>query len=250
MEKKISPLYKIVRWLLWVFYPKMKVVGAENLPDEPCIIVGNHSQMDGPIGCELYFPGNHYTWCDWRMMKFKEVPAYSFEDFWSQKPKYIRWFFKIASYVITPLSVLIFNNANTIPVYRDRRIIETFKISTTALDEGNSVIIFPECAEEYNNIIYNFQTGCLDIGKFYYKKSGKELNFVPLYIAPRLKTMYIGKPIKYSHSVNPKEEKDRICKYLMKEITDMATALPRHRVVPYRNIKKKDYPYNKNQEVD
>ena len=39
-------------------------------------------------------------------------------------------------------------------------------------------------------------------------------------------------------------QRQRICGYLKDEITRMARALPRHRVVPYRNIPKKDYPYN------
>lgn len=100
-----------------MFYPKMEIVGLENLPDESCAIVGNHTQMHGPIACELYFPDNFYTWCAAPMMKLKEVPAYAYTDFWLQKPKALRPLFKLVSYIIAPLSVLIFNNARTIAVY-------------------------------------------------------------------------------------------------------------------------------------
>ena len=99
----------------------------ENLPDEPCAIIGNHTQLHGPIACELYFPDNYYTWCAGQMMKLKEVPEYAYTDFWSQKPKIIRPLFKLVSYIIPPLSVLIFNNARTIAVYRDNRILSTFR---------------------------------------------------------------------------------------------------------------------------
>ena len=37
---------------------------------------------------------------------------------------------------------------------------------------------------------------------------------------------------------------ERICSYLMKEITEIARGLPKHTVVPYRNIPKKEYPFN------
>ena len=127
MSKKVSPIYKVIKALVRLFYPKMEIVGTENLPDEPTIIVGNHTQMNGPIACELYFPGNRYIWCAGQMMHLKEVPAYAYQDFWSNKPKYIRWFYKLLSYIIAPLSVCVFNNANTIGVYRDNRIISTFK---------------------------------------------------------------------------------------------------------------------------
>lgn len=34
-EKKTSLLYKIIKGLVWFYYPKLEVVGAENLPEEP-----------------------------------------------------------------------------------------------------------------------------------------------------------------------------------------------------------------------
>lgn len=248
-EKKGSPLYKVIKWLVWLFYPKMEVVGAENLPEEAALIVGNHTQMNGPIACELYFPGKRYTWCAGEMMHLKEVPGYAYQDFWSRKPKYIRWFYKLLSYVIAPLSVCVFNNADTIPVYRDSRLLTTFRETVKKLQEGASVVIFPEHDEPYNHILCAFQDRFIDIAKIYHKKTGVELSFVPLYIAPYLKKMYLGKPIRFCAENPIKEERRRICDYLMTEITHIACALPEHTVVPYNNLPKKNYPTNIPREV-
>lgn len=242
-------LYKAIKTLVRVFYPKIEVVGAENLPDEPVIVVGNHTQMNGPIACELYFPGKRYIWCAGQMMHLKEVPEYAFQDFWSQKPKWCLWFYKLLSYLIAPLSVCVFNNAGTIPVYRDARLKTTFKMSLDKLQDGASMIIFPEHGEPYNNILYTFQDKFIDLARLYYKRAGTELNFVPLYIAPALKKMYIGKPIRFCADAPIKDERKRICDYLMTEITDIAQSLPEHTVVPYRNIPKKLYPSNLPQEA-
>lgn len=243
-NKKISPLYKIIKGFVRLFYPKIEVVGVENLPEEPAIIVGNHTKMNGPIACELYFPVNRYTWCAGEMMHMEEVPAYAFQDFWSHKPKYIRWFYKLLSYVIAPLSVCVFNNANTIGVYHDTRVISTFKNTVTKLQEGASIVIFPEHDVEYNHIICEFQDRFIDVAKLYYKRTGREIDFVPLYIAPALKKMYLGRPIRFCAANPMDQERRRICDYLMKEITDIACALPLHTVVPYPNIPKKNYPTN------
>ena len=62
-EEKTSPVYKFIKWLVRVFYPCTSVEGIENLPFDPCIVVGNHAQMNGHIECELSFPGWHYAWC-------------------------------------------------------------------------------------------------------------------------------------------------------------------------------------------
>lgn len=82
------------------------------------------------------------------------------------------------------------------------------------------------------------------MAKLHYKKTGKAVSFVPLYIAPRLKAMYFGKLIQFNPDVLIAEERRRICDYLMKEITQIAVSLPEHTVVPYRNIPKKFYPSN------
>jgi len=244
-KKKTSLLFKILKGLIRLFYGKMEVVGWENLPKKHAIIVANHCQMNGPIGGELFMPDNCYIWCAGQMMDFKEVPEYAFTDFWSQKPKWTHPFYRVLAHLIAPLCVCIFNNARTIPVYRDMRIMSTFKKTTKMLEAGANILIFPEKDEKYNNILYKFQENFIDTAKLYYKKTGVELTFVPMYIAPNLKTMYIGKGICFNGANSIEEERSRIAKYLSDEITDMARKLPRHIVVPYRNIPKKNYITNK-----
>lgn len=246
MEKKqTSTLYKIIKSLVRFFYGKMEVVGLKNLPEDNAIIVGNHCQLNGPIAGELFLQDNCYIWCAGQMMDLKEVPEYAFTDFWSQKSKWTQPFYKLASYLIAPLSVCIFNNARTIAVYRDMRIMSTFKDSIKLLQQGANILIFPEKDEKHNNILYQFQENFIDIAKLYYKKTGIALTFVPMYIAPKLKKMYIGKGISYQCENSIEEERKRISKYLSDEITEIACNLPKHTVVPYRNIPKRFYLTNK-----
>lgn len=240
--------YRVIYRLVRLFYPKIQVSGTENLPEEPCIIVGNHTQMNGPIACQLYFPGRRKIWCAGQMMHRKEVPAYAFQDFWSQKPRWTHPFYKLLSYLIAPLSQCIFNQADTIPVYRDSRIVTTFKQTVKELANGENMIIFPEHDAPHNHIVYDFQDRFIDIARLYYKKTGKEIYFVPMYIAPALKSMHIGQPVRFQSGEAMEAERRRICDYLMDSITDMAETLPLHRVVPYRNIPKKQYPMNHKKE--
>ena len=243
-DKKTPGLYRVIRWFVWQLSPKYRLEGTENLPDEPCVIVGNHSQMFGPIAGELYIPVKHDVWCAGEMMHLKEVPAYAYRDFWSGKPKSVRWLFKISSYLVAPLCVLIFNSAHTVGVYHDARLISTFRRSMERLDEGSSMVIFPECYDEHNNIVHAFQDKFVDLARFYYKKSDKTLQFVPLYVAPYLSRLYFGTPVRFNPGADIRSERSRICNALMDDITRMAVSLPEHTVVPYPNIPKKDYPKN------
>ena len=145
--------YKFVCFMVHTFYGRRQFLGVENLPNEECIVVGNHCQMDGPISCELYFPAEKKIWCIGDMMNLKDVPSYAFQDFWASKPRSVRWFYKILSYIIAPFSVFFFTNADTIAVYKDSRTLSTFRDTQTALENGEKVVIFPEKRQEYNGIV-------------------------------------------------------------------------------------------------
>lgn len=248
-KKKTSKLstiiFKIVRWFVRLFYGKTDIVGIENLPEMNAVIVANHTQMNGPIVGELFMPDNCYIWCAGEMMNMKEVPQYAFTDFWSQKPKWTHPFFKALSYIIAPLASCIFNNARTIAVYHDKRVLSTFRESVNMLKCGANLLIFPEKDETYNNILYKFQENFIDVAKLYYKQTGIELTFVPMYVAPKLKKMYIGKGIKFNSQNDIADERAKIAQYLADEITEIARNLPEHIVIPYRNVPKKNYLTNK-----
>ena len=73
----------------------------------------------------------------------------------------------------------------------------------------------------------------------------KEIKFVPLYITPRLKKMVLGEPVSFDSQAEIEGERKRIRAELMKKITFLGEKLPCHTVIPYRNIRKKDYPKNR-----
>ena len=244
-QKKKGFFFRIIKSAISVKYKKRKIIGRENIPEEPSIIVGNHAQMHGPLAAEILFPYKRYTWCAGEVMNIKEAPSYTYVDFWAHKPKWSKWFYKILSYIISPLCVYIFKNGDTIPVYKDSRGILTFKHSVQAMKNGAHIIIFPEGRTEFNNIVNDFQDKFVDLARFYYKSTGKELLFVPMYNAPKLKTVVYGKPIKFDAKIPIDQHRVEICEYLKAEITKLAKDLPEHIVVPYANIPKRKYPKSK-----
>ena len=237
-------LYRLLYRIVWLVSPKYTLFGEENLPDEPCVLVGNHCQMYGPIAAELYLPRPHAIWCIGEMMSRKEVPAYAFRDFWSMKPKAIRWFYRLLSHLIAPLAEFLFTHAHTIPVRRDARVMTTFRKSVEQLEAGADVVIFPEKNEPYNGILWQFQEHFTDLAKIHYRKTGTAVCFVPVYTAPRLKGIYFGNPVRYNPDAPDGEERRRVCTAMMEGVTALAAALPPHTVIPYPNIPKGSYPLN------
>ncbi len=246
--KRVPVSYKAIKWLIWKLSPKMRVDGLENLPEGGAVIVGNHAHMYGPIAAELYIKDNHHIWCAAQMMELKEVPAYAYQDFWSMKPWYIHWYYRLFSYLVAPLCVLVFNNANTIPVYHDARVMITFRQTLRLLRKGEKIVIFPEHTVPHNNIVYDFQDRFIDLAQMYYRITQKEMCFVPMYTAPKLKKMVLGQPIRYRAGEPPEQERLRIKEELMDAVTRLGRSLPPHTVVPYAVIPRKDYPSSQGDE--
>ena len=241
-DKPTSFTYRVLRYFIWLAFPKWQLSGVENLPDGPCVIVGNHSQMYGPVAAELYTPGRHWVWCAGEMMHREEVAAYAYRDFWSRKPKAVRWLYKLLSHLVVLLALCLLNNAHTVAVYHDARVLSTFRESVQKLRDGDRLVIFPECYEEHNPIVHAFQDKFVDLGRLYHKQTGRALSFVPLYVCPALGVLVFGQPIRFDPAAPMDDERRRVVNALMDGITAMAEALPPHRVVPYPNIPKRAYP--------
>ena len=96
----------------------------------------------------------------------------------------------------------------------------------------------------YQRRYHDFQRGFVSVAKRFHSRTGKEVSFVPLYVCPKLKKLVIGKPIQYDHTARSAQEQERICTYLMEEISQMAYSLPPHKVVPYPNISPRLYQMN------
>lgn len=242
---KKSFLYVVIRFFVNLFYKKREFIGLENIKEEAVIIVGNHAQIHSPLVAELQFPFKRKTWCTGNIMTTKEFIKHAKTDFWVDKPKSIKWFYNILSYIIAPIGASVFKSAEVIAVYKDTKIVKTFKETIKELDKGNNIVIFPECEESYNHIVNEFQDKFIDVARLYYKHTGKCLSFVPMYNAVRLKKVVFGKPIVFNPNLEIEESRKVICNYLKEEITNIAVELPSHEVVQFLNKGRKNNPRSK-----
>ena len=50
IRRSLSRLvYVAIRWVVRVLYPRITMEGTEHLPDDGCVVVGNHAKMNCPI---------------------------------------------------------------------------------------------------------------------------------------------------------------------------------------------------------
>ena len=178
------------------------------------------------------------------MMDLKALPDYAFRDFWSHKPRWCRWFYRVLSYIIAPICVPVLTNAHCVGVYKDYRVMTTLRKSIRHMEASDHIVIFPERAVPYSNVVWDFQEGFVDLAAMYARRTGEPVDFVPMYVAPKLKRVCFGRPVAFDPGASPEAERLRVCHALMDAITDMARSLPVHRVVPYPNVPRRQYPLN------
>lgn len=232
IKQKQSIFFRVLFFFVRIFYGKVKVDIKEPL-EKGSIFVANHAQINGPIVSYLYHPNPKKIWVISDMCHIKTVPSYAMEDFWGHKKKPFRFFYRILSFVIAPLSVHIMKNGGTIPVYKSMAISKTFQKTMQSLFNEEDVIIYAENRNPFNHIINAFSENFVDVAKIYYKRYQKRLHFYPVYICPKLRRMVIGEKVTFDETKDIVVERSNIIRHLQSQITSMALELPRHKVIPY-----------------
>lgn len=153
------------------------------------------------------------------------------EDFWPDKPKSTRWLYVLLAHAVRRLFPFIICGMQAIPVYRDERVMITFKKSVQTLREGFDIVIFPETDRPGHEYLNDIDAGFVDMGRLVKEKP---VEFVPVYICPALRTISYGRPIAYDRGKDALENREIIASYLKETIRESAQALPQHRPVTYR----------------
>ena len=177
--------YNGARAVVRFFAPKMETIWEVPFDGEPCVFVGNHSGLWGPVDMVCQFPLREevYPWFNAAVMNKDEVPAYVRQDYWWRpgcrlEPLYNATLPYIASWVLPP----ILRSVPGVPVYHDARAIRTMKQSLQLLDEGKHLLIFPEQPSGYKSHHTWINTGFLTIAELYWRRYHRVLKFWPVHI--------------------------------------------------------------------
>lgn len=219
------------------FFMKRIVVGKtefifhDEKPENPSVFIANHTRAKGPLAIQYLYPGYIRTWSNAKLVERKSC----YDQFKNNIIKNIRGerLFRL----LLPIGVPIVNwyykkQLNCIPVYHDMNVVKTFNTSVETLINGVNVAIYPEVKETVKNeVISNFATGFSYLGFYYYRKTGKLLQYYPVYIALTLRQIHFGKPIAYNPEIPMKEQSLLITEYLENSITELARSLPPHKII-------------------
>lgn len=199
--------------------------------DVPSIFVCNHGEIYGPIVTNLYVPFSFRPWVTYEMLDKRAIA----DRVCNGSMRDVKWIprpvlHKLVDQIAAPVLAWMMRSVDSIAVYHDqpRKLMQTFRETTAALEAGDNILLFPENSLSTADQRYAregvspFHTGFTMIGQLFYNKTGKCVQFIPLYADKRKRTITFGTPTRYNPKLPSAEEKERLCAYLRGEMLRVA----------------------------
>lgn len=166
---------------------------------------------------------------------FKERWKYLNEIYFRQKKKRS----KISSFMlatfVTPFVAMFYKGMKIIPTYPDYRLAKSLKTSISELKNGTSILIFPENSSDgYHETVKGFFGGFYVLAKYFYEKTGRDIDIVDMYYDRKSNTVAVGEPRSYCALSQQFTKRDEVAEFFMNSINKMFTDL----IKPFRKKQK------------
>ena len=180
-EPIYGPLARFARGTLRLFSHSYRCAFVPS--DEPCLYVCRHLNMHGP-----------YTTLKWLPFEVHPFVLSTFTDAQSAARQYMEYTFSVRVGKPVPrkswkavlagkVAAGVVRSLQPVPVYRDQRAIKTLREAMKYLEKGESLIVWPDVhyTQGYDQPC-EIYSGFLYLGELYWRKTGKELPMIPLYL--------------------------------------------------------------------
>lgn len=221
--KKKQPFFSLVKGILRLLYKKPKIVKTAGEIAEGSIIVGNHCSMRGPVVYELYLPAFNAKWGAGEMLgDYKTRFRYLRDVYFMQKKGHGKAFASFLAAFDAFFSIFFYKGMKFLPTWRDARFAKTIVNTIDVLEDGTSVLIFPENSEEgYKEVLTEFYPGFVSLAECYYKKTKKDIPVYPVYYHDKMQTMVIGEPCYVQEYLKKGLSREEIARELRDKVNEL-----------------------------
>ena len=222
-HSKLTPyygkLFYFCRWAVRLFNKKYTVAGA--FSSKPAIIIGHHQNLKGAVRVMMWLNINVHIWMLWvfcdRQECYRQYYGYTFTQRYGWNKLAAGLAAGLSSRFIPKLAA----SMRVIPVYRKslKDIGITVDESVKALCKNENLLIFPDV--EYTSdadTMGDIYTGFIRLDRYYYKKTGRHVDFVPIRVDTQGRQISFGKPSSIRDGERYTEAKKRISEELRSEL--------------------------------
>ncbi len=216
----------LLRPLLRPFFP-CRTAGRENVRagEGPMVFLANHLEIYGPVVAVLHAPFPFRPWVIEGMLNpehIVEQMRQGAEKLFPFLPE--TWRLGLLR-CVAPVLLWVLRSTDPIPVHRDslRDTIRTIEASVDAMAYDDNILIFPESEYKAEGVGALF-AGFVQLGRSYYRRTGRRATFYPVYINKKARRMTFGEGIAFDPERATGAERDRLVMYLQDAMQAMADA--------------------------
>lgn len=217
--------YKIVEAVLRLFVKRPAILGFENVDSSrPGIFIANHMGYYGPLKLMLFSGIELRPWVISEVTERDTCGDYLEMDFVRPTLGLKGRFAGFVAGILAPVCVGLMRYVGAVPVYHgEKRIMETFELSSDLLHEGGSLLIFPEFSTVDRKFeLGGFQSGFVMTAEVCQKKYGDVVVFYPVYVDKTGNRLVFGEGVVYDVSASLHDERRRISAFLRDRIEGMS----------------------------
>lgn len=169
--------------------------------EEPVVFVCNHHEVFGPLAVAANLPLRYRFWINEAVIhatKNREKLVVGTQHIfpWMNEKIALK---AVGAYA--GLAEKFFRPFEPIPVDREQpaKLLSTLRKSVKALQNGDSIIIFPETGIPHysHGGVNEFFSGFAMLGEVFYRTCGKALRFCAVYVDKKHRRLSFGQPVSY-----------------------------------------------------
>ncbi len=222
LVKKGKWWFRIVKKMMSKRYKKPHFIYLGEKFENGSIIISNHEGTDAPMSLEMYMDKPLTFWGAHEMNSgLIKLYRYQTRVYYHEKKHWNIHLARLFCLLASPLTNMFYKGLNLISTYKDARLRRTINESLVALENGKSIVVFPEDSDKgYLKELEDFFSGFLLLAETCYKK-GKDVPIVVSYFNKENKKYIFDSPIKYSRLKETFVSRERIKKELLNRCNEL-----------------------------
>ncbi len=198
-KQKRAGWFRAFKTVTRLKYNKCKLVYLGKRITAPSIILSNHEGASGPMMLENFADFPIRFWGTAEMNSgFRRLWRYQTQVYYHQKKGWNIHLARLFCLIASPLTFLFYKGLQLISTYTDNRLIQTIRESEKAIENGNSIVIFPEDSSKgYFEQMTHFYAGFALLAETLLRK-GVDIEIYTAYFKKKEKEFRFDKPILYS----------------------------------------------------
>ena len=217
-----KPWFRAVKSVMRLFIKETEFVYLGEKINEPTIILSNHVGTSAPLAWELYGKLPFRFWGAFEMnASLASLYKYQTRVFYHEKKHWNLHLARLFCIIASPLTYMFYRGLNLINTYRDIRFKSTISESIKCLDEGKSVIIFPEISDKgYLDELEGFHEGFTVLGSILLKK-GIDMPITVAYYRKGEKKYVVDRPAMLSEVFAEGKSREQIASELCNRCNEL-----------------------------